>query len=139
MTSAITLTLSRSRVNSRASAKSSSNGMDNARARPRPRASIATMAKKQVGIDRTTGYIESDNTASGNIFAIEPKTLYTESPTSDKYAKKGLGGVGGVAVACAVIGGVAFATTFLNGFEEVNNEFANYNGQPVSYYETMFK
>lgn len=98
---------------------------------------MVTRAKND--IDRATGYIGKDNSGSGNIFAIEPRQLYTESPTSDKYAKKGLGGVGGLAVAAAVIGGVVFATTSLTGFEEANNEFANYNGQSVSYYETQFK
>ena len=35
----------------------------------------------------------------GNIFAVEPKQLYTESPTSDKYAKVGLGGIPGAILA----------------------------------------
>lgn len=83
-------------------------------------------------VDRTTGFIESDNTGMGNIFAVEPKQLYTESPTSDKYAKQGLGGIGGAVVALAVVGAVAFATTGLAGFEETNNEFANYNGPSVT-------
>ena len=67
----------------------------------------------------------------GNIFAIEPRQLYTESPTSDKFARQGLGGMlaprrrrrgrrGGL------------ATTGLAGFEETNNEFANYNGPSVT-------
>jgi len=110
------------------------------RAHPRPSAQRqAVVVRAKNDIDRATGYIGKDNSGSGNIFAIEPRQLYTESPTSDKYAKKGLGGIGGLAVAAAVIGGVVFATTSLTGFEEANNEFANYNGQSVSYYETQFK
>jgi hypothetical protein len=96
-------------------------------------------AGKGPNVDRTTGYIESDNTGSGNIFAIEPRQLYTESPTSDKYAKQGLGGIGGVIVAVGVLGAVAFATKGLAGFEEANNEFANYNGPSVSALEQQFE
>ena len=61
-------------------------------------------------MDRTTGYIGEDNSGKGNIFAIEPKQLYTESPTSDKYAKQGLGGIPGVLLALGIVAGVAFAT-----------------------------
>lgn len=107
--------------------------------RERVGAKRATRVITPAKIDRQTGFIESDNTGMGNIFAIEPKQLYTESPTSDKYAKQGLGGVGGAIVALGVVAAVAFATTSLSGFEEANNEFANYNGQSVSYYETEFK
>ena len=31
-----------------------------------------------------------------NIFAVEPKQLYTSSPTSDRAARQGLGGVQGL-------------------------------------------
>ena len=48
--------------------------------------SLVVQAKEQ--LDRTTGYIGKDNSGNGNIFAIEPRQLYTESPTSDKFAKK---------------------------------------------------
>ena len=41
-------------------------------------------------------------------------------------------GIGGAAVTLAVVGAVAFATTGLAGFEETNNEFANYNGPSVT-------
>jgi hypothetical protein len=87
---------------------------------------------KGPNVDRTTGYIDSDNTGMGNIFAVEPRQLYTESPTSDKYAKTGLGGVGGALLAVGILGAVAVATKGLAGFEEANNEFANYNGPSVS-------
>ena len=100
---------------------------------------VRVHAGKGPNVDRTTGYIESDNTGSGNIFAIEPRQLYTESPTSDKYAKQGLGGIGGVIVAVGVLGAVAFATKGLAGFEEANNEFANYNGPSVSALEQQFE
>lgn len=43
----------------------------------------------------STGYIV-DNSERGNIFAIEPKQLYTSSPTSDRAARQGLGGIQGL-------------------------------------------
>ena len=81
-------------------------------------------------MDRTTGYIGEDNSGKGNIFAIEPRQLYTESPTSDKYAKQGLGGIPGVLLALGIVAGVAFATQNLGSFEEKNNEFANFQESP---------
>ena len=105
------------------------------RAVTRGRGSRGTTTTLRAGspkVDKTTGFIESDNTGMGNIFAIEPRQLYTESPTSDKFARQGLGGIGGAAVTLAVVGAVAFATTGLAGFEETNNEFANYNGPSVT-------
>ena len=46
-----------------------------------------------------------------NIFAIEPRQLYTESATSAKEAKKGLGGSLGIIVVSSllVVGGIASA------------------------------
>ena len=90
-------------------------------------------------INQTTGYIGKDNSGNGNIFAIEPKQLYTESPTSDKYAKVGLGGIPGVILACGILAGVYFATTTLGSFEETNQEFVNYQGQSLSYYSDLFQ
>mmetsp|Transcript_7447 Transcript_7447/g.30155 ORF Transcript_7447/g.30155 Transcript_7447/m.30155 type:complete len:140 (-) Transcript_7447:155-574(-) len=89
-------------------------------------------------IDRTTGFIGEDNSGKGNIFAIEPKQLYTESPTSDKYAKQGLGGIPGALLALGIVAGVAFATQNLGSFEEKNNEFANFQGKPLTYYIETF-
>jgi len=99
--------------------------------------SLVVHAKEQ--LDQTTGYIGKDNSGNGNIFAIEPKQLYTESPTSDKYAKVGLGGIPGVILACGILAGVYFATTTLGSFEETNQEFVNYQGQSLSYYIDLFQ
>ena len=74
----------------------------------------------------------------GNIFAVEPKQLYTESPTSDKYAKVGLGGIPGAILALGILAGVFFGVKTLGSFEEVNNEFAGYDGESVSYYSDKF-
>ena len=51
-----------------------------------------------------------DNSGSANIFAVEPKTLYTSSPTSDRAARQGLGGAQGLAVLAAALGLVAVIT-----------------------------
>lgn len=89
-------------------------------------------------LDRTTGYIGKDNSGNGNIFAIEPRQLYTESPTSDKFAKQGLGGIPGVILAIGILAGVFFATQTLGTFEDKNNEYANFKGQPLTYYIDAF-
>jgi hypothetical protein len=89
-------------------------------------------------IDRTTGFIGEDNSGKGNIFAIEPRQLYTESPTSDKYAKQGLGGIPGALLALGIVAVVVFATQNLGSFEEKNNEFANFQGKPLTYYIETF-
>ena len=89
-------------------------------------------------LDRTTGYIGKDNSGNGNIFAIEPRQLYTESPTSDKFAKTGLGGIPGAILAIGILAGVFFATQTLGTFEDKNNEYANFKGQPLTYYIDAF-
>ena len=74
----------------------------------------------------------------GNIFAIEPKQLYTESPTSDKYAKTGLGGIVGVVLTLGILTGVFFGVKTLGSFEASNNEFVGYAGESVSHYAEKF-
>jgi len=110
---------------------------------PRPvapkRRGISLVVQAKETLDQTTGYIGKDNSGNGNLFAIEPKQLYTESPTSDKYAKVGLGGIPGVILACGILAGVYFATTTLGSFEETNQEFVNYQGQSLSYYIDLFQ
>ena len=106
---------------------------------PKQRRGVSLIVTAKETIDQTTGYIGKDNSGNGNIFAIEPKQLYTESPTSDKYAKVGLGGIPGVILACGILAGVYFATQTLGSFEETNQEFANYQGQSLSYYIDLFQ
>lgn len=57
----------------------------------------------------STGYIV-DNSERGNIFAVEPRQLYTSSPTSSRAASQGLGGLQGLLLLAAVCGVVAVAT-----------------------------
>ena len=59
----------------------------------------------------------SSSQGMGNIFAIEPKQLYTESPTSDKYAKTGLGGIVGVVLTLGILAGVFFRVKTLGSLE----------------------
>ena len=106
---------------------------------PKQRRGVSLIVTAKETIDQTTGYIGKDNSGNGNIFAIEPKQLYTESPTSDKYAKVGLGGIPGVILACGILAGVYFATQTLGSFEETNQGFANYQGQSLSYYIDLFQ
>ena len=90
-------------------------------------------------LDRTTGYIGKDNSGNGNIFAIEPRQLYTESPTSDKYAKVGLGGIPGVILAVGILAGTFVATQSLGTFEESAQEFVNFQGESLTYYIDKFQ
>merc|ERR1711990_121270 len=99
---------------------------------------VTVKAAKPPQVNRTTGFIESDNTGMGNIFAIEPKQLYTESPTSDKYAKTGLGGIVGVVLTLGILAGVFIGVKTLGSFEASNNEFVGYAGESVSHYAQKF-
>ena len=45
-----------------------------------PKRGVSLVVQAKETIDRTTGFIGKDNSGSGNIFAIEPRQLYTESP-----------------------------------------------------------
>jgi hypothetical protein len=59
------------------------------------------------------GFVEEDNSGKSNIFAVEPKTLYTSSPTADRAASSGLGalilpiGLGALAILALATLGVA--------------------------------
>ena len=131
---ATTPSFSFTRFSGGGSARSKSRSSQNAR-----RALCVTVkAAKPPQVNRTTGFIESDNTGMGNIFAIEPKQLYTESPTSDKYAKTGLGGIVGVVLTLGILTGVFFGVRTLGSFEASNNEFVGYAGESVSHYAEKF-
>ncbi|EIE24979.1 hypothetical protein COCSUDRAFT_52726 [Coccomyxa subellipsoidea C-169] len=60
---------------------------------------------------RARGFVQEDNSGKSNIFGVEPRSLYTSSPTADRAARQGLGGQQGlivVAVCIAVIAAVTF-------------------------------
>ena len=94
--------------------------------------------KNEPRMDRDTGYIDADNSGKGNIFAIEPKTLYTSSPTADAASKKGIGGILGVVIAAGILAAVGLSTKTLESFEATSSEFINFQGQSVSYYADKF-
>lgn len=100
---------------------------------------VSTVVQAGEQLDRTTGYIGKDNSGNGNIFAIEPRQLYTESPTSDKYAKKGIGGIPGAILTLGILAGIFFATQSLGSFEESAQEFVNYQGESLTYYIDKFQ
>ncbi|BDA41224.1 hypothetical protein COCOBI_02-0040 [Coccomyxa sp. Obi] len=81
----------------------------------RPRC-IKVLAAKQYSTIRekpkARGFVQEDNSGKSNIFGVEPRTLYTSSPTSDKAARQGLGGQQGLIVIAVCIAVVA-AVTFL--------------------------
>lgn len=76
------------------------------------------------------GFVEEDNSGKANIFAVEPKTLYTSSPRSDKAARQGLGGSQGLVVVLAIAAVVAASTVGLNvlspkGINDVTPEYSS--------------
>ena len=71
----------------------------------------AAKSKRRIG---PMGFVEEDNSGKANIFAVEPKTLYTSSPRSDRVASKGLGGSQGLILVLGISSVVAFLTVGLN-------------------------
>ncbi|KAK9909251.1 hypothetical protein WJX75_009506 [Coccomyxa subellipsoidea] len=61
---------------------------------------------------RARGFVQEDNSGKSNIFGVEPRSLYTSSPTSERAARQGLGGQQGLIVVAMCIAVVA-AVTFL--------------------------
>ncbi|KAK9838468.1 hypothetical protein WJX81_001096 [Elliptochloris bilobata] len=53
---------------------------------------------------------QKDNSGRANIFGVEPRTLYTSSPTSEKAARQGLGGAQGIAVLLVALAAVSLVT-----------------------------
>ena len=99
---------------SRAAAAAAARGCDTPRTHVGPTLCPAPTAcrsgKKRLS---SGGYIAEDNSGRGNIFAVEPRQLYTSSPTSDRAARQGLGGIQGLGVLAAALGVVALATLAL--------------------------
>lgn len=75
-------------------------------------APVAAAPRRQSG---PAGFVAQDNSGKSNIFAVEPKTLYTSSPRADAAAREGLGGSQGLAIAGAVLALVALATLAVGG------------------------
>lgn len=73
-----------------------------------------TCAAKSKRRQGPMGFVEEDNSGKANIFAVEPKTLYTSSPRSDRVASQGLGGSQGLIVVLALAGLVAISTVALS-------------------------
>lgn len=71
------------------------------------------MARK--GRSGPLGYVEKDAGDKSNIFAVEPKSVWTTSPRSEREAGKGLGGVQGIGLALGLIGLVGLSTVFVAG------------------------
>jgi hypothetical protein len=75
--------------------------------------SVVKVEAKKAGSGKrrldSTGYIV-DNSERGNIFAVEPRQLYTSSPRADRAARQGLGGFQGLLVLGGVCGVIAVAT-----------------------------
>eukprot|EP00205_Picochlorum_sp_RCC944_P002429 CAMPEP_0182608718 /NCGR_PEP_ID=MMETSP1330-20130603/3051_1 /TAXON_ID=464278 /ORGANISM="Picochlorum sp., Strain RCC944" /LENGTH=129 /DNA_ID=CAMNT_0024827501 /DNA_START=27 /DNA_END=416 /DNA_ORIENTATION=- len=94
------------------------------------RAQVVVLAKAKARQRKGgLGFVEEDNSGKANIFAVEPRTLYTSSPRADREARKGLGGAQGLGIAVGLIGVVAAATIgvgFLQGEDGV--ETLGYEG-----------
>ena len=65
---------------------------------------VVTHAKARGKREGGMGFVKEDNSGKANIFAVEPKTLYTSSPRADKEARKGLGGAQGLGLVVGLVG-----------------------------------
>ena len=89
----------------------------------------AAKAKRRLG---PMGFVEEDNSGKANIFAVEPKTLYTSSPRSDKIASQGLGGSQGLILVLAIAAVVALSTL---GFNFLDKDVQTNYGSQLSLQE----
>lgn len=72
--------------------------------------SVVSKAARKTKSRSPAGYVAEDNSGKANIFGVEPKTLYTNSPTAEREAKQGLGGSQGLAVVGVILAVVALVT-----------------------------
>lgn len=89
------------------------------------------------GRRQRTGFVSADNSGRGNIFAIEPETVYISSPSRDAAAKQGLGGLAGIGGLLLAVVGVAAGLFIVNSTGEAT--IAEYSWdkealEPLSYY-----
>merc|ERR1719263_2293584 len=65
-------------------------------------------------LDKNSGFVEEDNSGRSNIFSTGEKALYSYSPTAEKLAKQGLGGLQGLSIAISVATLVVVATVAIS-------------------------
>ena len=75
---------------------------------------LITRANKKSNRRISLGFVEEDNGGKSNIFAVEPKVLYTSSPRADQAARQGLGGQQGLSIVLglSLLVGVATVMVF---------------------------
>merc|ERR1712224_156530 len=61
-------------------------------------------------MDKSSGFVEEDNSGRSNIFSTGDKALYSYSPTTDKIVNQGLGGLQGLVIVLTIAGLVAAIT-----------------------------
>lgn len=64
------------------------------------------------------GYINKDNSGRSNIFGTVPDKLYVSSPTSDRVARSGIGGLQGLTVLGVAVVALLVVTTGVLRFED---------------------
>lgn len=67
------------------------------------------------------GFVEEDNGGKSNIFAVEPKVLYTSSPRADQAARQGLGGQQGLSIVLGLSLLVGVATVMVFFQQQANS------------------
>merc|ERR1719321_123045 len=65
-------------------------------------------------LDKSSGFVEEDNSGRSNIFSTGEKSLYNYSPTAEKVARQGLGGAQGLVIIFAITLLVFVATVSIN-------------------------
>merc|ERR1712138_306369 len=61
-------------------------------------------------LDKSSGFVEENNSGRSNIFSTGDKALYSYSPTTDKIVKQGLGGLQGLLIVLTIAGLVTVTT-----------------------------
>lgn len=94
-------------------------------------------AARKKGTSGPMGFVAEDNSGRSNIFAVEPRTIYTSSPTSERAASTGLGGAQGLLVVAVLIGFVAIST--LGVANSPQSQSLSNLGQPADSLSTIVK
>merc|ERR1712072_1042749 len=71
-------------------------------------------------LDKSSGFVQEDNSGRANIFSTGDKALYSYSPTSDKAMRQGLGGAQGFIIVIT-IAALVVVTTFGIGLNNNSN------------------
>merc|ERR1711918_246126 len=74
----------------------------------------SNMLIKAQGLNKDSGFVKEDNSGRSNVFSTGEKALYSSSPTAEKAARQGLGGILGLSIVAPIAALVAIATVSIS-------------------------